>query len=280
MVGAMLEEVRCKLLFGPYRMPKCRVGKMIACRVRGPVRVEGITAAPMQWPFTFRSRVCRLPSVIVCGDLVRALRRESVAAIAYWWGVSTCTVWRWRAEIGVEQFTEGTRDLYRRWMPDKLDEEAIRKQRDSNRSPEANAKRGAALRGRPRPEHVKQALLKANKGRKVSAKTRRRMSEAWRPRPKETDWKPEEDVLLGTMRDSEIARRTGRSLHAIRARRQRLGIANFKQRKPKCKVPHWTRKLDRQLGTMQDHLLAEKLGCTPTVIRNRRRKLNVPAAGR
>jgi hypothetical protein len=271
----MLEQVRCKLLFGPYRMPKCRVGKMIACRIRGPVRIEGITAAPMQWPFTFRSRVCRLPSVIVCGDLVRALRRESVAAIAYWWGVSTCTVWRWRAEIGVEQFTEGTRDLYRRWMPDKLDEEAIRKQRESNRSPEANAKRAAALRGRPMPDHVRQALLKANKGRKVSAETRRRRSEAWRPIPKETDWKPEEDALLGTIPDIDVSRQTGRTLAAVRLRRKRRGIANYKKRKPMCKSPRWTKKRDALLGTMMDHLLAEKLDCTARVIRNRRRKLGV-----
>lgn len=273
----MLQQVRVKLLFGPYQMPKCKIGRALPCRIRGRACVQGITAAPMQWPYTFRSRVNRRPSVIVCGDLVRALRSESAAAIAYWWGVSLCTVWRWRSELGVERFTEGTRDLYRRWMPEKIDEEAIRRQRATLHAPEINAKRGAALRGRPRPAHVKRALLKANKGRKASAETRRRMSEAWYPRgPREGDWTPDEDALLGTVRDSEVAARTRRTMVAVVLRRRRLGIANFKKRKPGCKVPHWTAALDRQLGTLPDSVLARQLGCTPAVIRNRRRKLKVP----
>jgi hypothetical protein len=81
-------------------------------------------------------------------------------------------------------------------------------------------------------DHVKQALLKANKGRKVSAETRRRRCEAGGRIPKETDWKPEEDVLLGTIPDVDVSRRTRHTLAAVHLRRKRRGIANYKKRKP------------------------------------------------
>jgi hypothetical protein len=273
----MLQQERTKLLFGPYRVPKCRVGGSLVCRMRGKVRVTGIMDAPMQWPYTPRSRKCPRPSVIVCGDLVRALRRESATAIAYWWGVSICTVWRWRISLGVEQFTEGTRDLCRRWLPEKLDEEALQNQKKALRSPECMAKRAASLRGKPMPAKVKRALLKANRGRKHSAEACRNMSEAQKRRPPhENAWVPDEIALLGTMRDSEIAKRTGRTIPAVRSRRRLLGIANFFKRKPRSQAPRWTPNMDKLMGTMPDPVLAQKLKTSHAIIVNRRRKLKVP----
>jgi hypothetical protein len=47
----MLDVDRFKLLFGPYRMPRCRVGRTwLHCAIRGQVRVVGISDAPIMWP--------------------------------------------------------------------------------------------------------------------------------------------------------------------------------------------------------------------------------------
>ena len=272
----MLQQVRTKLLFGPYRVPKCKVGGRLLCRMRGEVQVAGITDTPMQWPYAWRNRLNHRPSVIVCGDLVRALRRESATAIAHWWGVSVCTVWRWRKEVGVEQFTEGTRDLYRRWLPEKIDEEGIRNLKKTLKSPEVIAKRVKSLRGRPMPARVKRALYKANKGRKHTVEARRNMSEAQKRRePTGNRWKPDEDALLGTMRDSETAKRTGRSVESVRSRRDHLGISNFFKRRLPSKPPHWTPKKEKLLGKISDSEAAKKLKTTVSIIRTRRRVLKV-----
>jgi hypothetical protein len=274
----MLHQEQVKLLFGPYRMPKCKVGGTLRCHIRGMVKVLGITAAPMQWPFTRRpgGRGGR-PMLVICGDLVRAIRRESEAAIVYHWGSSIPTVWRWRKALGVGQFTEGTRDLYRRWLPEKLDEEALENQAKARQTPEFRAKLSEALRGKPMPEHVKRKLLKANKGRKPSAESRRKMSEAQKRRGStaEPPWTPQEERLLGTMTDNEVAKTIGRTRTAVNSRRRKLAIPLFALRRPACKSPTWTPTRDRLLGTMPDTVLARKFHCSPMSVFYRRRKLGI-----
>jgi hypothetical protein len=49
-------------------------------------------------------------------------------------------------------------------------------------------------------------------------------------------WTPEEDALLGTMPDPEVARRTGRTPGAVQGRRAALDIDGFyrkRRRKPR-----------------------------------------------
>ena len=41
-----------KLIGGPYRMPKCKVGRLLRCALRGTVRVRGIHETPIRWPYT------------------------------------------------------------------------------------------------------------------------------------------------------------------------------------------------------------------------------------
>jgi hypothetical protein len=70
-------------------------------------------------------------------------------------------------------------------------------------------------------------LHEANRGRQASAPTRRRQSEAHprrgtRPPWTGRAWEPWEDSLLDTLPDAEMARRTGRTLEAIRKRRDKL----------------------------------------------------------
>ena len=255
----MLQHDRVKLLFGPYRTPRCKMGGSLRCVMRERVKVAGLTDARIPWPYVPQPGGNGHRSLILCGDLVKAVRRESETAVAYWWGVSAQTVWKWRKALGVEKNTEGTIDLNRRWSPETvLNEEATRKRMESMKSPERAAKIAAARRGKPRPTHVIEALRKANTGKKASEEARRRMSEAHKrrgtipPAMAGPLWTPEEDALLGTMPDKDVAERIGRTPTAVPAHRSDLGIPNFFKRKPPRKPPRWTPEKDVLLGTMPD----------------------------
>jgi hypothetical protein len=102
-------------LLGSYAAPRCRIGRQLACRVNGDVEVDGITEAAIPWPFT-RSRAGGVkrggkPILILTGDLERAVKIESVAAVAYHWGVAHSTVHLWRQALGVGRMTAGSRRL-------------------------------------------------------------------------------------------------------------------------------------------------------------------------
>ena len=79
----MLEQERVKLLFGPYRTPKCKVGRRLRCVVHGKVAVAGLSDAPIQWPYVPQPGGNGYRSLILCGDLVRAVRGESETAVAH-----------------------------------------------------------------------------------------------------------------------------------------------------------------------------------------------------
>src|SRR5690349_3597163 len=73
----------------------------------------------------------------------------------------------------------GTFALQSRWAPETVQGDKSNKRRArALKSPERGAKIAAALRGKPRPAHVIDAVRRANTGRKASAKARRKMSEA------------------------------------------------------------------------------------------------------
>jgi hypothetical protein len=104
----------------------------------------------------------------------------------------------------------------------------LRKAQDRAGDPERNAKIPAALKGRPKPPQVAEAVRQANRGRKASARTRRKMSEAQQrrqavPVPRKP-WEPWEDALLGVVPDAEVARQTERGENAVRSRRELLRI--------------------------------------------------------
>ena len=76
----MLEQERVKLLFGPYRTPKCKVGRRLRCVMRGKVTVAGLSDAPIQWPYVPQPGGNGYRSLILCGDLIRAVRRDDAGA--------------------------------------------------------------------------------------------------------------------------------------------------------------------------------------------------------
>lgn len=134
------------LIDGPYFAPNVLPGDWIDCALTGGrVCVGGWSAGPIPWPRRFKTG---RHSLILCGDLIRAVQTESELAVAYWWDVGIVTIWAWRKALGVGRMTEGTRALYREVMPAKLSPEAAARGREAARQPEAIAKMAASQRRR------------------------------------------------------------------------------------------------------------------------------------
>lgn len=180
------------------------------------------------WP---RRRKTGRASLILCGDLVRAVETESEIAVAHWWGVSVTTVWAWRKALGVGRITNGTARLYHDYQPEKLPELVGAIGRERAKAPDAVAAMRASKRGQPAAPATRVALLHAAQQPKsdgwrqaLSERNRRRGRPAsWRAR----DWQPQEDRILGTMPDRAAAQSIGRTLPAVRQRRLALGIPAF-----------------------------------------------------
>jgi hypothetical protein len=66
-------------ILGTYRTPKVRIGQIINCEVRGPLKVVKIEDSPVQWPW---GRMGKGPaSPIVIKDLEQAIWTEAVVDI-------------------------------------------------------------------------------------------------------------------------------------------------------------------------------------------------------
>jgi hypothetical protein len=217
---------RFRLRYGPYRTPRFRYGKFVKDVRKGQVKIVELSDAPIPWPIglKFASR-----SPVLYGALIKAVRRESNQAVAKAWGVSGQTVTAWRKALGVPVTTDGTsalRSAYFRepWVK-RMRENSLAKVRD----PERRAKIAAAKRGKPRPPEVIEAMRKASLGKRPSAETRKKMSETHKRRGSRpingTElWTPAEDALLATLPAAEVAKRTSRTVFAVKCRRRRLGL--------------------------------------------------------
>lgn len=201
------------LRFGPYRLPKVRIGDRLDCEYAGTVRVVAISDAPVQWPLGV-VRGHRIP--VLCGQLVRAVKRESASDVAKAWGIGRGLVSKWRKALRVKG-AEG----------DRLRLSAAVKASDPARA----RKIAKAKRGKPRPRHVIEAMAKARKGMKHSKATRAKMSSSHqlrgsRPPWLKPAWSEAEDGLVRTKPPSKVAEATGRSLKAIYLRRIKLGLTS------------------------------------------------------
>jgi hypothetical protein len=81
-------------------------------------------------------------------------------------------------------------------------------------------------------------------------------------------WSPEDDALLGKIRDEELSAQTGRTLGAIKQRRTHRGILLAVRQ-----APLWTPGEDRLLGTARDADIAARLGRTAKSVETRRQLL-------
>src|SRR4051812_26022559 len=97
-------------LLGKYQTPPFHYGDAACCEARGEVIITGLSNAPIPWPIGKRP-ASRGRALVLFGHLVKAVRRESVAAVAFHWSVSDQTVTKWRKSLGVGAMTEGTTRL-------------------------------------------------------------------------------------------------------------------------------------------------------------------------
>jgi hypothetical protein len=151
---------RSQLLHGPYRPPRCRLGTNLLCAIRGWVPVRRISDGRTPWPQTV---VRNNRTFILTGDLVQAVRRESATAICHWWGVTPQTVTVWRKALGVGRATEGSSRLWQLNVAEVMTPEVRRRAAAGAASPEACAKKSAALRGKPPSAKAVAALVARNK---------------------------------------------------------------------------------------------------------------------
>ena len=88
-------------------MPRCKIGSTLFDEIRGDVVVRETSDAPIPWPLARPSDANGRNSVVLCGDLKKAVKREANIAVQQAWGVSHTTVTKWRKTLGVRLPTEG-----------------------------------------------------------------------------------------------------------------------------------------------------------------------------
>ena len=86
-------------------------------------------------------------------------------------------------------------------------------------------------------------------------------------------WTPEDEALLGTDLDKNIARKLNCDLSVVQLRRTRLGIRPFGRH-------FWSPPEISQLGTAPDEVIAQRLGRTVASVRVQRLRLKIRAAPR
>lgn len=252
----MNQQERCKLLFGPYVAPRTPRNRRLYCQMRGSLRMGTWSDGPIPWPRRYRT-----DSIILCGDLIRAVKMESVDAICYHWGVCRSLVQKWRAALNVPRYNLGTKQLRRYvWSPNSL---ARQKAITRGVNPKALIGRRKSTLEPVRP--IKRPGT-SELMRERMAKTGRALNPALRL------WTEMEDKLLGTARDENIARRINRSKFAVTARRQNLGIPAWNV----CYARPWSPQEDALLGVVPDRLLAKKLKRTFLAVQARRESKQRP----
>jgi len=218
-----------KLLFGPYHPPKTRPGRRLFCEILGTVIVGRFRDGQIPWPCTHGRK-----TPIVCGDFFRALKSESRTAVAHHFGVCESLVTRYRKILGIPKLTPGTVKLYSRIAGTRTDDRLVRA-RANSKKPSALRKASVSLKGRIQSPTTIEAVRKAAQ-RPRSEAWKNKMAKYWRQRghppghPDYRFWTKQEDAILGTASDPEIARRLKRSVKAVSARRWVLKVPGFQRR--------------------------------------------------
>ncbi len=241
----MIDSERFKLLYGPYIPPKCRVGDKLPCEYRGrEVMVRGMSDGLIQWPSTRRRGA---HSLVLCGELIRAVERESEIAVAHHWGVRQEMVWKWRRALKVPAMTLGSRRLRVEYASETLTPEVRSKARDAMHSPDVRAKLSAVRTGRPVHPSTAAALLEAAR-RPKSAEWKNGLAERsrtmWQNReahglPSQRQWRDEEISLIGNRRHW-----TGANHTCTRAAVDAIHYARGEIRRLTLVGPTWVQRCD------------------------------------
>ena len=166
---------------------------------------------------------------------MKAIQLESAAAVSHWWGVSIWKVNDWRKVLGVPQNNPGTLRLRKLNGHSDFARRGLKACWTKARDPIRCGKISAAHKGKARPQHVLDALIRANTGRKPSVRSRRKMSEARRlrgtwPPAAGKPWAAWETKLLYEFSIREVMKKTGRSLYAVKSQRLKLKLPDGRRR--------------------------------------------------
>ena len=259
------EEERHRLLFGPYEPPLVKRGFLVDA-LRGKVPFGTFTNALIPWPKARRRGKSGSGGIVLCGDLLRALEKESIPAVSYYWGVSRATVGNWRRALEMKGRTAGAQRLVSLGV-------------ELAKLPESRKKIAEAARGRVLSATTKSRLFAGiHRGWRERFKARQAAFRRTGRFPKATKsdpWIPEEEKLLPELPTSELVRVLGRSSKSIQARRIYLGI----RFRPPAKQEHWEDGEVKLLGTAPDAAVARQLGRSVASVEAKRRKLGIQAAG-
>jgi len=199
-------------LIGAYSTPDVTVGDVLFCEARREdVIVVGFTKARIPWPLGRKAGFSARGPVVYAG-LAEAVRRESSRAVEHHFGVSQDPVRRWRRALGVSHCNEGTRRL----KVDNCNEEWFQTVWAKSQLPEFKEKGYAKQRGQKRPRR---------RGLKGHAAD-------WRPNGRA--WTAHDDKWVRRLSIDDAVRRTRRTRQSVLWRRQALGVARTRQRRPKA----------------------------------------------
>jgi hypothetical protein len=96
-----------RLVAGPYKPLRCKIGDVLSDLLRGDVAVSAFSKAPIPCPMGRARKKAKLAPILT-SELERAIRTESSKAVKYWWGVGTWLAWVWRHQLKVTIVPSGT----------------------------------------------------------------------------------------------------------------------------------------------------------------------------
>src|SRR5262249_30681320 len=95
-----------RLLHGSYRAPPLKRGDRAHCHLRDTTAVvTSWSGGRIPWPRCRADGTRGGSGLLVDDELLRAVRTESLAAVAYWWGIYPTVVSKWRRKLGVGRLT-------------------------------------------------------------------------------------------------------------------------------------------------------------------------------
>lgn len=198
--------------------------------------------------------------VVFTAELIRVLRRPT-REVARRTGLSESTITTLRLELGM--INPPRPRLRVRWKPEVL--ERLGTVPDGALAKEQGVTTAAVRYQRHRrgiaPWSARSAAEDTSVGRQHARK------QAW--------WTPEEEALLGTRPDEEVAQLLRRTVSAVQDRRIRLGIEVFREDGSRARAP-WSTSEEAMLGTAPDEEIAQKLKRTVLAVKVRRGRRGIP----
>jgi hypothetical protein len=233
---------KSRLLRCPYRASALRVCDRADCLLPGVVIITSWTDARISWPRCRRPEGKSHPSLLFDEELARAVRTEAAAAVMFWWGVSGGVVNRWRKFLDVTRTNNG----------------------GTHRLVQASAEAGAeVVKAREWTDAERQAMRDTAKRLDLAQHLRHGYHG---PR-----WTAAQLKLPGKLPDLEVARRIGRTVNAVRIKRELLGL-------PNTETWGWTAVEVALLGTAPDAQVAAKIDRSTSAVMQKRCKLGIPTA--